>query len=134
MAVFMLALLGFPIAGGMGFFAKAYVLQAALAAKQNYLSVWLVLASVVSAGYYLYLVAVMFMRRRPADAPELPPTPAWTGGVIAACAVLLLALGLYPAPAVRWSRAAALTPAGTLTVPPFGNPTAPTAALAPAAP
>ena len=31
MAVFLLAILGFPIAGGMGFFAKFYVLQAALA-------------------------------------------------------------------------------------------------------
>ena len=30
MAVFMLALLGFPIFGGIGFFAKWYVLQAAL--------------------------------------------------------------------------------------------------------
>ena len=30
MAVFMLALLGFPIAGGMGFFAKWYVIKAAL--------------------------------------------------------------------------------------------------------
>ena len=32
MAVFMLALLGFPIFGGIGFFAKWYVLQAALQA------------------------------------------------------------------------------------------------------
>ena len=115
MAVFMLALLGFPIAGGMGFFAKWYVLQAALGAPQpqTRLAVILVLASVVSAGYYLYLVAVMFMRRRLVDAPEPPATPAWTGGVIAVCAALLLALGLYPTPAVRWSQAAALTPGGT---------------------
>jgi NADH-quinone oxidoreductase subunit N len=115
MAVFMLALLGFPLAGGMGFFAKWYILQSALAAPapQTRLAVVLVLASVVSAGYYLYLVAVMFMRRRADDAPDLPATPAWTGGVVAACAVVLLVLGLYPTPAVRWAQAAALTPAGT---------------------
>ena len=119
MAVFLLALLGFPLAGGMGFFAKWYVVQAALGAvnaagqhvPQTRLAVWLVLASVVSAGYYLYLVSVMFMRPRAADAPELPATPRWTGGVIAACAALLLALGLYPTPAVRLSQAAALRPA-----------------------
>jgi NADH-quinone oxidoreductase subunit N len=121
MAVFMLALLGFPLAGGMGFFAKWYILQSALAAPapQTRLAVVLVLASVVSAGYYLYLVAVMFMRRRADDAPDLPATPAWTGGVVAACAVVLLVLGLYPTPAVRWAQAAALTPAGTAAGQPF---------------
>jgi NADH-quinone oxidoreductase subunit N len=118
MAVFLLALLGFPIAGGMGFFAKWYVVQSALGAvnasgqavPQTRLAVWLVLASVVSAGYYLYLVSVMFMRRRADDAPAFGATPAWTGGVIAACAALLLALGVYPTPAVRLAQAAALRP------------------------
>ena len=54
MAVIMLALLGFPIFGGAGFFAKWYVLQAALQAPvpQTTLAVVLVLTTVVSAGYY----------------------------------------------------------------------------------
>jgi NADH-quinone oxidoreductase subunit N len=66
MAVFMLALLGFPIFGGIGFFAKWYVLQAALQAPapQTRLAVILVLTSLVSAGYYLYVVMVMFMKPR----------------------------------------------------------------------
>ena len=134
MAVFLLALLGFPLAGGMGFFAKWYVLQAALRAPapQTRLAVILVLASVVSAGYYLYLVAVMFMRRRPADAPDLAPTPSWTGGVIVACAVLLLVLGIYPRPAVQWAEAAALVPAGGLAAPGLA-PGRGTTALAPTA-
>jgi NADH-quinone oxidoreductase subunit N len=131
----MLALLGFPLAGGMGFFAKWYVLQAALAAPapQTRLAVILVLASVVSAGYYLYLVAVMFMRPRLADAPDLQETPRWTGAVVAVCAAVLLVLGLYPTPAVRWSRAAALTPAGAFSGPALGSAPGATA-LAPAAP
>ena len=70
MAVFMLALLGFPIAGGVGFFAKWYILQAALKQAQNNLAVWLVLTSVLSAGYYLYVVMVMFMRPAPSGVPE----------------------------------------------------------------
>ena len=67
MAVFMLALLGFPIFGGMGFFAKWYVIQATLqsSAPQQRLAVVLVLTSVISAGYYLYVVMVMFMKPRP---------------------------------------------------------------------
>jgi NADH-quinone oxidoreductase subunit N len=112
MAVFMLALLGFPLAGGMGFFAKWYLLQAALKAPapQTRLAVLLVITSVISAGYYLYVIMVMFMRPRPADAAPFPATPAWTRSVIVASAALLLALGLYPSPIVRWARSSSLQP------------------------
>jgi NADH-quinone oxidoreductase subunit N len=114
MAVFMLALLGFPLAGGMGFFAKWYVLQAALGAPapQTRLAVILVLASVVSAGYYLYVVAVMFMRPRADDAPVPAPSAGWTKAVIAAAAVLLLALGVWPSGAIRWAGRSSLQAAG----------------------
>ena len=79
MAVLMLALLGFPIFGGAGFFAKWYVLQAALQApvQQTTLAVVLVLTTVVSAGYYLYVVMLMFMRPRPENAPA----PEASGGL-----------------------------------------------------
>jgi len=99
MAVFMLALLGFPIFGGAGFFAKWYVIQAALQAPapQTRLAVILVLASVVSAGYYLYVVMVMFMKPRPDDAPAThAPVGALTRWVIGVAAVALLVLGVYP--------------------------------------
>src|SRR5207248_658259 len=70
MAVFMLALLGFPIFGGIGFFAKWYIIKSAISATapQFRLAVILVLTSLVSAGYYLYVVMVMFMRPREDDA------------------------------------------------------------------
>ncbi|MDF1501461.1 NADH-quinone oxidoreductase subunit N [Roseisolibacter sp. H3M3-2] len=119
MAVFMLALLGFPLAGGMGFFAKWYLLQAALKAPapQTRLAVLLVITSVISAGYYLYVIMVMFMRPRPADAAPFPDTPAWTRSVIVGAAVLLLALGLYPSPIVRWARSSSLQPTTATGVP-----------------
>ncbi len=103
MAVFMLALLGFPLVGGMGFFAKWYVLQAALKAPapQTKLSIILVLATVVSAGFYLYVVMVMFMRPRPEGAAPPPPSSPMLRFVIASAVVLILILGLYPSPAVR---------------------------------
>lgn len=111
MAVFMLSLLGFPVAGGMGFFAKWYVLRAALSspAPQLKLAVILVLASLVSAGYYLSVIATMFMKPvSEAVAPSRFVAPRLTGGVIAVAAVLLLTLGVYPAPAVRWAKASTM--------------------------
>jgi len=98
MAVLMLALLGFPIFGGAGFLAKWYVLQAALSARapQTALVVTLVLTSVVSAGYYLYVLVVMFMRPPQADAPAIPPTPLLTRVVLAVTVGAILVLGVYP--------------------------------------
>ena len=105
MAVFMLALLGFPIFGGMGFFAKWYVLQAALRPpSQTNLAIWVVLTSVVSAGYYLYVVMVMFMKPRPADAPSPARVPGMTRFVIVTCAIVLLVVGVWPRPVLSVAR------------------------------
>jgi len=105
MAVIMLALLGFPIFGGAGFFAKWYVIKAALQAPipQTALVVALVLTSVVSAGYYLYVIVVMFMRAPNADAPPVPPTPRLTRLVLVVTVVGILVLGVYP----NWVQAVA---------------------------
>jgi NADH-quinone oxidoreductase subunit N len=111
MAVFMLSLMGFPIAGGMGFFAKWYVLRAALYAPspQTKLAIILVLASLVSAGYYLGVVATMFMKPPVDDAtPSRAVAPRLTGGIIAVAALLLLLLGVYPTPAVRWAQSSTM--------------------------
>jgi NADH-quinone oxidoreductase subunit N len=103
MAVLMLALLGFPIFGGAGFFAKWYVIQAALQSDtpQTLLVVVLVLTTVISAGYYLYVIRVMFMRPR----LEGLALPARAGGltrfVLVATVLLLLILGVVPDYVVR---------------------------------
>ena len=106
MTVFMLAMLGFPVFGGMGFFAKWYVLQTAIdaAAPQVRLAVMLVLATTISAGYYLYVVMVMFMKARPEMAAPLPRVGTMSRAVIMASVILLLVFGLYPDPVVRWAR------------------------------
>src|SRR4051812_39822606 len=95
MGVIMLALLGFPVFGGAGFFAKWYVLQAALQspAPQTALAVVLVLTTVVSAGYYLYVVMLMFMRPRAADAPVTTRAGGLTQVVLALSVALLLIIG-----------------------------------------
>src|SRR3954465_2481613 len=105
MSVFMFALLGFPIVGGIGFFAKWYVLKAALQAPdpQVALSVVLVLTTVISAGYYLYVVMVMFMRPRRDAALLVARTPGWTRFVMVACAAAILILGIWPDYTVRYA-------------------------------
>ena len=110
MGVLMLALLGFPIFGGAGFFAKWYVLQAALQApvRQTTLAVVLVLTTVISAGYYLYVVMLMFMRPRADDAPVPERAGGLTRMVLAVSVALILIIGVVPEFAVR------LTGAGRL--------------------
>ena len=98
MTVFMFALLGFPIVGGIGFLAKWYVLQAALQAPapQARLAVLLVITTVISAGYYLQVVRVMYMKPRPANSVTAAPVGGLTRLVIAAAAILIVVLGLFP--------------------------------------
>ena len=136
MAVFMLALLGFPVFGGIGFFAKYWMIQSALesSSPQTKLAIILVLTSVVSAGYYLYVVMVMFMRPRAIDAEAVAPMGNWTRFVIGASAVLILALGILPNSVIRWAErsqpvapvasVAVAAPAGATDASP-GIPTAP---------
>ncbi|MGI9090419.1 MAG: NADH-quinone oxidoreductase subunit N [Gemmatimonadaceae bacterium] len=113
MAVFMLALLGFPIFGGAGFFAKWYIIQAALqsAAPQAKLAVVLVIASVISAGYYLNVVMVMFMKPRPEGASLVSSTRVGspTRWVVGIAAVVLLVLGVLPNALVTATRSASVT-------------------------
>ncbi|HKR09643.1 MAG TPA: NADH-quinone oxidoreductase subunit N, partial [Gemmatimonadaceae bacterium] len=109
MSVFMLALLGFPIFGGIGFFAKWYVLQAALQAPypQTKLAIWLVVTSVVSAGYYLYVVMVMFMKPRATAAAVPDRTGAWTRSVVWASVIVILVFGLFPDAVVSFTQRSA---------------------------
>ncbi|HEY3286680.1 MAG TPA: NADH-quinone oxidoreductase subunit N [Gemmatimonadaceae bacterium] len=106
MSVFMLSLMGFPVFGGVGFFGKWYLLMAAIEAPRPLvtLAVVLVLTSVVSAGYYLNVVRVMFMKQRPEGAETPAQAGPWTRGVVLATAVAILALGLVPGRMINWSR------------------------------
>jgi NADH-quinone oxidoreductase subunit N len=114
LTIFMLALLGFPVFGGMGFLGKWYVLQAALLAPapQARLAVVLVIMTAVSAGYYLEVVRVMFMRARPEGAVSPPNPVGIMRFVIYATAAILIIFGVYPDPIAR------LATAGTHEAPP----------------
>jgi NADH-quinone oxidoreductase subunit N len=125
MTVFMLALLGFPIVGGIGFLAKWYVLQAALEAPapQARLAVLLVITTAISAGYYLQVVRVMYMKPRPANAVAPLPAGGLTRFVIAAAAILIVALGLFPDSVAGLAQRGAARPLGVPTASGLAVPT-----------
>jgi len=112
MAACMLALLGFPVFGGVGFFGKWYVLQAAVTSPYQLvpLAVLLVLTSVVSAGYYLNVVRVMFMMPRPEGATDPAPLGGMTKLVLVFSVTVMLILGLFPSPLASWTRNSRPTP------------------------
>ena len=67
---FLMSLIGIPITGG--FFAKFYVLSAALKSDLVGLSIILVLNSGVAAYYYLRIIVVMYMREPRRQCPFYP--------------------------------------------------------------
>jgi NADH-quinone oxidoreductase subunit N len=95
MTLFLLSLAGFPPTGG--FFGKFYLFRAAVERPEL---IWLVVAavlnSVVSVYYYLRIVVAMYFRERPEEFKSYPSLA--TGVVLAFLVVLVIGLGLVPAP------------------------------------
>ena len=118
MGIYMFALLGFPIFGGSGFMAKWYMLDASLSGPftMPWVAVALVLTSAISAGFYLYLVMLMFMKDRPAD-HRVGATGPFTRIVIGATAVAILVLGIVATPLVRWAEQGALMAGSSVSIP-----------------
>jgi NADH-quinone oxidoreductase subunit N len=102
MAIFMFSMAGIPPLAG--FFAKMFVFKAAVDAGLWTLAIVGVLASVVSAFYYLRIVKVMFFDE-PVAAP-LDPRPASVSFVMTASGLFTVLYFLYPAPLVAAAQAA----------------------------
>jgi NADH-quinone oxidoreductase subunit N len=69
--------------------------------RQTTLAVVLVLTTVVSAGYYLYVVMLMFMRPRPENALVPERAGGLTRMVLGVSVALILIIGVVPEFAVR---------------------------------
>jgi NADH-quinone oxidoreductase subunit N len=95
MTLFLLSLIGIPPTAG--FFAKAFVILAAVEAggPLTVLAVIAVLNAAVAAFYYLRVVVYMYMRDPTSDAPPLRHGALLWGGLAAATALTIL-LGLFP--------------------------------------
>src|ERR1700688_3235342 len=90
---FLMSLIGIPITGG--FFAKFYVLSAALKSNLVGLAIILVLNSAVGAYYYLRIIVMMYMREPRGDVP-VTRVPTATALAIGVCVLLTLYLGVMP--------------------------------------
>jgi NADH-quinone oxidoreductase subunit N len=83
MTVAMLSLAGFPAT--VGFIGKFYLIEATVDGNYAWLGVVIVVGSMISLGYYLPVIAAMWMREAPAAGtsgpePGLEPLPALAGG------------------------------------------------------
>lgn len=105
MTLFMASLMGVPPL--LGFYSKYYVIVAAIDADQLWLAVTVVVASAVSAFFYLRVVAVMYFNA-PDGRPLAAPTRLLSGG-IGVLAIATLLLGLFSSPIIdladQWSGA-----------------------------
>jgi NADH-quinone oxidoreductase subunit N len=90
---FLMSLIGIPITGG--FFAKFYVLSAALKSNLLGLTLILVLNSALAAYYYLRIIVMMYMREPRGEVP-VTRVPAAAAIAIAVCVVATLFLGVLP--------------------------------------
>ncbi|HMK89439.1 MAG TPA: NADH-quinone oxidoreductase subunit NuoN [Methylocystis sp.] len=102
LAMLMFSLTGIPPLGG--FFAKYFVLLPAVEAGLAWLAVIGVLASAVSAYYYLRVIKIMYFDE---PAPAFDPAPLTQSGVLALSTIFLLGFWLYPAPLMEAAGAAA---------------------------
>jgi NADH-quinone oxidoreductase subunit N len=73
LTIAMLALAGVPATAG--FVGKLYLIDALVNGGYTWLAIVLVIGSMISLGYYLRVVATMWMR----DAPDAPAAPAAVG-------------------------------------------------------
>jgi NADH-quinone oxidoreductase subunit N len=98
MVVFMFSLSGFPPFGG--FMGKVAVFGPAIESGLIWLAICGVLASAISAYYYLRVLVVFFMKSE--DEVRVPvatnafPVPTTSAVVLVVCAVALVVLGVYP--------------------------------------
>ncbi|HYI67792.1 MAG TPA: NADH-quinone oxidoreductase subunit N [Candidatus Limnocylindrales bacterium] len=93
MGVLMLSLTGIPPT--VGFFAKLYVLLAAVDAGLAWLAVILVLNAAMAAFYYLRVVVYMYMRDAEPDPAPIDTSP-FGSLALAISVAAVIALGLFP--------------------------------------
>jgi NADH-quinone oxidoreductase subunit N len=71
MTIAMLALAGFPATAG--FIGKFYLIRATVAGDYTWLAIMIVIGSMISLGYYLRVIAVMWMTPLDIELPTVPP-------------------------------------------------------------
>jgi NADH-quinone oxidoreductase subunit N len=106
LALFMFALTGFPPLAG--FVGKWYIFDLAVRNGWAWLAVVGAVASVISAGYYLYVVVLMYMRPAPDDAPLLGDSRGPAGVAVALTLIGTVLLGIFASPIFGFAQATLL--------------------------
>jgi NADH-quinone oxidoreductase subunit N len=119
LTVSMLGLSGLP--GTAGFIGKLFLIEAAVEADYTWLGVAIAIGTMISLAYYLRVVAAIWMRPSPAEAPPSEALPAMAGGspeadragrcrtilaLTALAAAATVFFGIVPSPLVDWASAA----------------------------
>ena len=104
LAIFMFSMAGIPPLAG--FIGKFYIFMAAVDAGLYTLAVIGVLASVISAYYYIRIIKIMFFDE-PGIEPLDRPLPASLSAILALCTAVILLFILMPSPLIAWAEAAA---------------------------
>jgi NADH-quinone oxidoreductase subunit N len=104
MLIFMLGLAGIPPTAG--FMGKLYLWAATVEAGYIVLAVISVLMSAVSLYYYFRIVVQMYLKdgKSEGEDPAELLSDRWTGIAITVCAVMTMAIGVWPAPVVGWAQ------------------------------
>jgi NADH-quinone oxidoreductase subunit N len=104
LTLFLVSLTGIPLTAG--FAGKFYVFNAAVNAGWTALAIVGVLASILSAYYYLRFVVAMYMREPVGEDAWAAVSPA-SAFALSVAAALTLLLGVWPAPLLEYAKAAA---------------------------
>jgi NADH-quinone oxidoreductase subunit N len=104
LTIFLLSLIGIPATGG--FFAKFYVLSAALRANLVGLTIIAVINSAVAAYYYLRIIVVMYMREERETVP-IAKIPLALGAALALSVAATIYLGVLPGRVLGYAQSAA---------------------------
>ncbi|MCD4750045.1 MAG: NADH-quinone oxidoreductase subunit N [Thermoanaerobaculales bacterium] len=103
MLILLLALAGIPPTGG--FMSKLYVFAAAINAGYIWLAVIGVLMSAVSLYYYFRIVVQMYLvEGEEAESGAELVRDRWAEGVVLVSVLVVMAIGVYPAPFVGWAQ------------------------------
>jgi NADH-quinone oxidoreductase subunit N len=100
LTVALFSLAGIPLTAG--FLGKLYILLAGVGASSWLLAISLVISSVIGLYYYLRIIVAMFAQREAEQEMTLVDTvpSVAEGGTLGILTVLLVGLGIYPAPII----------------------------------
>jgi NADH-quinone oxidoreductase subunit N len=104
MAILLLSLTGIPPT--VGFFAKLYVLLAAVDAGLGWLAILIALNAALAAFYYLRVIVYMYMRDAEPDPAPIERHPFGSFALVLSVAGVVL-LGLFPEPILGFLRSSA---------------------------